>query len=522
MTIQRLPLVILLMFFLFIMVSSMPSQDGTSVGNVHSSWFQKFRRKWDTLMSSVDNRYPHVQRRPREEILHRKINEFISSLKYSPHKILRGIACDLSVFRGVCDHKKHETSGEFHSDDHSLLTKTTVSGIDEVRKSQRARPTHFGGLLISNLEIEALDKVRNLIFMLGKCIQNANDNVIYDENALGEDQRLVKSMKITSYDDVSEWLWSCTDIDIVRFLRRQSNDPKKAFAKLVAHAQWRISYPNGADHIVEDGYYKNNVILKEQLFWMDNLDRNGCPTAVVRALLHDGKHYDDDPQKFTNFLVYLLETSRKKLNVGSEKSACLLLDRFPLKSNDGIVENKESFDLSVIPNIISLLSKIVETMEDNYPEVFESITVTPASWFFQTCFRFTSKLFEKEIKDRFHLFTKTNAIVYLNDIFPDGELVRRLGVVNSDDRYNTEDDQSSEYDSDESREEDSLVGSVWLSSLIAMLVMEISMYCIWRSKEYVSCFCMPIIGSRQAVGVGTSGPGGRKFRRVRSRDIMTF
>ena len=31
-----------------------------------------------------------------------------------------------------------------------------------------------------------------------------------------------------------------------------------------------------------------------------------------------------------------------------------------------------------------------------------------------------------------------------------------------------------------------------------------------------------VVNFRQAVGVGTSGPGGRKFRRVRSRDIMTF
>merc|ERR1711871_1780419 len=103
--------------------------------------------------------------------------------------------------------------------------------------------------------------------------------------------------------------------------------------------------------------------------------------------------------------------------------ACLILDRFPIeiKNVEGDeLKSQEIFDLSVIPNIVVLLRYVVETMQNHYPEIFERITVTPASWFFQTCFRLTSNVFEARVKERFHLIPTAQAEAYLESIFPKG------------------------------------------------------------------------------------------------------
>jgi CRAL/TRIO domain len=60
--------------------------------------------------------------------------------------------------------------------------------------------------------------------------------------------------------------------------------------------------------------------------------------------------------------------------------------------------SEEKFDLSVIPNVIALLRSVVDTLQDNYPEIFSSIDVTPASWFFKTCFSVTSRVLDPKYR----------------------------------------------------------------------------------------------------------------------------
>ena len=214
----------------------------------------------------------------------------------------------------------------------SVLTGAIHSSYRE--NDKRIRATGVGGQVISSQEKVAIVEVRNRIA---------------DFRREGRWRR--KEAR------VSEWLWSCTDVDIVRFLRGNKGDVDAATTKILAHAQWRVG-PSGAEQILRDeSFYASAVNLHREVFWLDATDINGCPTVVVRALLHDGDTYDEVPQKFTNFLIYLLEKGREKLGVGNEKMACLVLDRYPVVTGKqgSSIKNKEIFDLSVIPNILALL-----------------------------------------------------------------------------------------------------------------------------------------------------------------------
>ena len=121
--------------------------------------------------------------------------------------------------------------------------------------------------------------------------------------------------------------------------------------------------------------------------------------------------------------MYLLEKGRISYGVGNKKPACLLLDRFPVVSK-GVKKNQEYFDFSVIPNVIALLKNIVETVQTNYPEVFSNIYVTPASWFFVSCFKLTSYVFEKKYRDRFQMIEQKNVYEFLSEKFSKGLHIR--------------------------------------------------------------------------------------------------
>ena len=506
--IQRLSLMNLLIFLLSLVFISKAQHQQSQIEGKPSGLFQKLKGKWDTFVSRLDDRFPQLHIGRQLEILQWKIDLLTSSLKFPPNKYFMEVTYHSLVYKDVYYPKEHVLPGEFYNTHYGSFAKAFGRREDMIR-----RPTHLGGQVISNVEVTSMEEVRYFISLLKIDIENDHQATDYSNEGREHDLNFIRSLKISSYDEISAWLWSCTDVDIIRFLRRQSNDSRKAFVKIVAHAKWRISYPNGADHIVRENNYKNNIKLHEEVFWLDHLDKNDCPTVIVRALLHDGNNYDEIPQRFTNFLVLLLEQSRDKLNVGSEKMACLILDRFPLVSTDGASKNQEMFDLSVIPNIVSLLSNIVETMQDNYPEIFESITVTPASWFFQTCFRITSKVFEKKIRDRFHLIPDNYAAIHLNNLFP-GELSQQIlpekNVVEGNDISHNANINS------KSVEGDSIFENTWFSNLITIMLFETSVYFIWQAKEYMSCYYLHDI--RRCTVTGT----GKNFQRVRSRDVMTF
>ena len=258
------------------------------------------------------------------------------------------------------------------------------------------QPLALGKQAISIEELEAISKIRSEIALLAQ----------------------------SPPTDVSPWLFnSCTDIDIARFVRLQRGNVEKSWDKLLRHAKWRIS-PNGADTLVRENAYRNSV-LHEEVFWF-GVDSTGCPTVVGRTMLHDGSVYDEIPQRFTNFLVLLIEEGRQKYGVGSERMACILLDRFPVITK-GALKKQEVFDLSIIPNIVALIRSIYTTFQDNYPEIFEKITVTPASWFFSSCFKITSRVFDQKTRDMFQMVNERDTKELLPSLFQLTSLPLHMG-----------------------------------------------------------------------------------------------
>jgi hypothetical protein len=187
----------------------------------------------------------------------------------------------------------------------------------------------------------------------------------------------------------------------------------------------------------------------------------------------------------------------------------------------GSVKNQEIFDLSVVPNVIALLRNIVETMQDNYPEMFQKITVTPASWFFQTCFKITGKMFVQKIRDRFHLVSEKKALESLDQLYPNGELSRRIAPINV---VPAESSSLSHYvnevginrDIRDSDIGDGGTGDSWykfiLSTAIVTIEARYSLYYLWLAHEYISCHYLYRRGWCRKSGV----------HKVRSRDVMTF
>lgn len=493
----------LFVFMLSLLASgSVQAQIQGSTPSTASGWIDRLVRKCDSLLLNLDERLPQLR-------LRSHVENFLGALNYPPNKYFIEATYHSLVYKDVYYPKEHVLPGEFYNSPYGSFA-NTQSGKGMENKTKR--PTHLGSQIISPAEIVAMEEVRALISQLKASINSdSNNNDSNDDDNNNNNNKEITKIGIVSFDQVSPWLWSCTDIDIIRFLRKHANNVKKTFMNIVTHAKWRVSYPNGADHIIRENAYEDNIKLHEEVFWLDSVDKNGCPTVVVRALLHDGENYDEIPQKFTNFLVYQLEKSRNTLGVGSNKMACLVLDRFPVLSKNGAVKSQEIFDLSIVPNVISLLRNIVETMQDNYPEMFDSITVSPASWFFQTCFRFSKKVFEKKIQDRFHLVPEDDAVAYLDDLFTNGELTKRIlpkSSSNNDDISNIKANNLSNNDAGENS------SSSWISNLITVTLLETSIYFIWQTKEYLSCYYMH--DTRRC-----SSSGG-KFQKVRSKDVMTF
>lgn len=63
------------------------------------------------------------------------------------------------------------------------------------------------------------------------------------------------------------WLRTCTDVDILRFLRSKANNNVESTVKLlIDHAKWRIG-PDGADTVWRENKFKNSPLHKE-FFWL--------------------------------------------------------------------------------------------------------------------------------------------------------------------------------------------------------------------------------------------------------------
>jgi len=119
------------------------------------------------------------------------------------------------------------------------------------------------------------------------------------------------------------------------------------------------------------------------------LNKNGCPTLVVRTQAHDGYEYQEDPKIFTAFFVWLLEQGRREYGVGTHTQICVLLDRGPVMKNGK--RKIEKLDMGVVPKLVELFKMLFSTINNNYPDLLLSAKVVPVSFFFSMCYKITSR-----------------------------------------------------------------------------------------------------------------------------------
>lgn len=91
------------------------------------------------------------------------------------------------------------------------------------------------------------------------------------------------------------WLSSATDVELLRFLRAKHGNEDKAWKMILKHVEWRNS-KYGADSEFTATFFKDSPLHKE-VFWM-GLNKENCPTLVVRTQIHDGIYYNEDPNIF--------------------------------------------------------------------------------------------------------------------------------------------------------------------------------------------------------------------------------
>lgn len=212
----------------------------------------------------------------------------------------------------------------------------------------------------------------------------------------------VGDVRLLIEDDTSntgdKYLASVTNIEILRFLRFYNGHVKKAYDGLTKHGEWRASYLT-FDKELETEF--ENSVLNDELFWLGpTKEDQSCVTLVIRTQLHMDEDYHNDPAYFAKFFVWVLEKGREMYGVGTEKDACLIMDRTDATRRDGVVMT-DNFDLSVIPNLIHLFQTMYTTMYYNYPELLMKAEVFPSSWFFSTCFKLTSGILDASLRKRF-------------------------------------------------------------------------------------------------------------------------
>lgn len=96
------------------------------------------------------------------------------------------------------------------------------------------------------------------------------------------------------------WLGSISDVELLRFLRAKHGHEDEAWKMISAHVVWRNS-TYGADSPFTNTFF-NNSPLHHEVFWM-GLNKEDCPTLVVRSQIHDGIYYNEDPHIFTRYFI---------------------------------------------------------------------------------------------------------------------------------------------------------------------------------------------------------------------------
>ena len=223
-----------------------------------------------------------------------------------------------------------------------------------------------------------------------------------------------------------------TDIDRLRFLRQQRGDVEKAVDSLIKHTKWRES-EHGTNSIMAN--YREqfeNSVLNDEFFWIGISKDNQCPTLVIRTQLHDGADYDEDPQLFVKYLIFMLEKGRSEWGIGPERGFCMIVDRTDaIRRSTGEVMT-DKLDFTVIPNLLDLFRAIYSTLYDNYPKLLVRAQVIPTSWFYSTCWGLISNLMDGSIRNKFEVIQERDIAATLARQFSKEILPKRFGGTSNE------------------------------------------------------------------------------------------
>jgi hypothetical protein len=208
--------------------------------------------------------------------------------------------------------------------------------------------------------------------------------------------------------------YEMSDHDVRRFLDHHGGNANKAAKALFKHAEWRTQ-KHGADDVMKRAAEFEKSPINKELIWVGE-NKEGCPTLVVRSNFHDGKHYDDDPEKYVDFIIYMIEKGRKEYGFGTTgRKICLIVDRYA--ENSEIVSGDASFDMSCIPKLIKTFSHVYAVLSPNYPELLDEALVLPSSWFAQVCWSLLSKIIDQSNRNRFSFVSPKNVAPKMTKLF---------------------------------------------------------------------------------------------------------
>ena len=221
----------------------------------------------------------------------------------------------------------------------------------------------------------------------------------------------------------SRWLEEVTDVEILRFLRRDKGDREVCLKSTQSHAKWRQT-KYGADNIAREGNRQfGNSPLNREIFWL-GLSKDNCAVLVVRTQAHDGRDYNEDSKLFTAFITWILEQGREKYQIGTERQVCIILDRGTFIRGGQPMPYK--LDMGVIPRLLELFRTIYATIYSNYPLLLQNAKVVPVSTFFSLCYRVTSKAMDKETRDRFSMVKEKYIVRDLHNQVSPSQLPKHL------------------------------------------------------------------------------------------------
>ena len=143
---------------------------------------------------------------------------------------------------------------------------TSSASCQQEEENSSLRTIHWGGSNITAAEICGLKDLRTQLY------QSTN-----------------------AADSSAVWLNEATDVELLRFLRAKHGNVDEALKMIQAHMTWRSSEYGADSDFIKTAFV--NSPLRHEIFWL-GLNKDNCPTMVIRTQVHDGIYYDEDPKIF--------------------------------------------------------------------------------------------------------------------------------------------------------------------------------------------------------------------------------